>query len=206
MNVTPSNLSNLLNHPFDSFESMSEIHLYIRQLRATIIKQHNELSYYRGITEYLKQYTPNQQLQLESFFETNQLSSIQTVDRLWAITITFDPNRFTNIDLTTPEEQQTYIKFQLMKTIRRFNIPFLYGSFERHKNGRVHFHGIISIYDITEIERYLKRKFTNNPQNKHCILWKPIDNLNKWIEYINKESLDYIYYQKPLNEKNSLDL
>lgn len=208
MNGTPS-LTNLLNTPFDSFPSMSEIHYYVRQLRTIIIKQHNELAYYRDTTEYLKRYTPHQLASCELFYEYKQVNELGLLcgsDRKWALTITFDPNRFTNIDLTTVEEQTLYIKYQLMKTIRRFNIPLLYGSFERHKNGRIHFHGIISIYDITEIEKYLKRKFTNNPQNRNCILWKPIDNMQKWLEYVNKESESYIYYSKPLNDINSLDL
>lgn len=205
MNGTAT-LTNLLNTPFDSFPSMSEIHLYIRQLRTILIRQHNELAYYRDTREYLKRYTQYQLSTCELFYEYNKLDEIDGSDRKWALTITFDPNRFTNIDLTTDEEQILYIKFHLMKAIRRFNVPFLYGSFENHKNGRIHFHGVISIYDITEIEKYLKRKFTNNPQNRNCILWKPIDNMTKWLAYINKESSSYIYYKQPLESLNSLDL
>lgn len=200
--VADDPLTNLLNLPFDSFESMSEVHLYVRRLRDTIRKQYFELSYYRDINQYLRKYSQHQLSNVELFYEYRKLDSIEMIDRLWAVTITFDPNRFHNIDLTSEEEQQLYIKFHLMKAIRRFNIPFLYGSFEKHKNGRTHFHGVVSIYDNTELEKYLLRKFTNNPRNKHCILWKAIDNLPKWLEYINKESLDFISYK---NQKKCIE-
>lgn len=204
MNVSVP-LSDLLNIPFDSFESMSALHLYVRILRHRLRKQHLELSFYRGIEQQLKQYTDKQLCEIEQFFEGEQLMEVPTDYRLWALTITFDPNRFTNIDLTDQNEQVLYIKYILMKTIRKFNIPFLYGSFEHHKNGRMHFHGVIAIYDKKEVEKYLLRKFTDNPKNKHCILWKPVDNINKWLDYINKESLDFISY-KMIKKINSLDL
>lgn len=199
-------LITLLNHPFDTFETMSEIHLYVRQLRDTIRRQQLELAHYRDIQYELRKYTGEQLHRLEYFFDSIKCSElVNDLDMKWAFTITFDPNRFKAIDLTPLEEQRNFIKIYLYKVIKKFEIPFLYGSFEQHKNGRIHFHGMMSIYNKDEVYRYLLRKFTNNPQNKHCILFKPIDNFNKWLEYINKESEDYILYKKPL-ANNSLDM
>lgn len=209
MNTVDDPLINLLNHPFDTFETMSEIHLYIRELRDTIRKQQLELAHYRNIQYALRKYTNEQQYRLEYFFESIRCPDLMNdSDMKWAFTITFDPNRFKAIDLTPVEEQKNYIKIYLYKLIKKYEIPFLYGSFEFHKNGRIHFHGMMSIYNKDEVYRYLMRKFSNSPHNKHCILFKPIDNFNKWLEYINKESDDYILYKKPLenNSLNSLDI
>lgn len=136
------------------------------------------------------------------------LTDLSNSGNFYAVTITFDPNRFENLDVITEESQQKYILTKLYDFLSKgYNVTELYGSFELHQSGVVHSHLLIGIYDWKQLYDFLLRQFSKTRRNKHCILIKPIDDMKKWIEYINKaESYEKQYYRLKQNDPNSLDL
>jgi len=64
---------------------------------------------------------------------------------LYFMTITFDPERFDNLIFTTEQQQKDYILASLYEFKDRIN--FIYGCFEKHKNGIIHTHMIINFND-----------------------------------------------------------
>jgi len=117
---------------------------------------------------------------------------------LYFMTITFDPERFDNLHFTTEEQQKDYILCSLYKF--RHDINFMYGCFEKHKNGLIHSHLIINFNDYSNFKdnhfNKLKSKFTRNLRNPYTIDFGPVQNLDKVLEYIDfGEKLKYGFYR-----------
>lgn len=84
--------------------------------------------------------------------------------------------------------------------------------FERFKNGHLHGHGILDVGDreLTEIEMQNIYKTVHSIIGKRgesmklCVTIKKIDNMEKWLEYINKENaLDpYVYKGQRIEYSN----
>lgn len=130
----------------------------------------------------------------------------------WAITLTFDPSRFHNIQLVPVGKQIECMKFIILKVIEEGIINNIYGFFEYHK-GRpvIHFHGIIE-HPTNQDEYFnIKTAFTRllsaSPNNIHAVDLKRVKDLNGWLEYIRKADennpstvdFDEVFYtpQKP---------
>jgi len=116
---------------------------------------------------------------------------------LYFMTITFDPERFDNLIFTTEQQQKDYILSSLYEFKDRIN--FIYGCFEKHKNGIIHTHMIINFNDYQEFkENYfnkLKSKFTRNLRNKYTIDIEAVKALDKVLQYIdNGEKVKYGFY------------
>jgi len=106
------------------------------------------------------------------------------------ITITFDPARFGMQPFD--EERKDYIIHKMYNVMDYQLIKEVYGSFERHKNGIIHTHAIITAYfdDIKQINKVMKSYFTDNPYNKIAIDIGPAK-YPQAKEYMEKESDDY---------------
>lgn len=103
-------------------------------------------------------------------------------DRSYLITITFDRRRFIRtLDIYT----QNYFEFVFCNMCKNFNLVFV-AVLERHKDGWYHAHMIadINMHFIADIEVYLKRYFSDNMKNSHCIDIKRAN--SKALNYIAK--------------------
>lgn len=125
-------------------------------------------------------------------------------DSFYAITITFDPQKFKQILIVPDSDQIVYIEKCIQLMIEGGFLTDLYGCFEYQKNGTIHFHGVFSSYKYPyELEKTFLEYFTNKIERQYAIKIKPVDNLQKWISYINKESTFFISYNI---KKRTLDL
>jgi len=122
----------------------------------------------------------------------------------WFLTITFDPKRFSNFHLTTENEQKKYILLQLYKY--RTSLNFMYGCFEKHKNGVVHAHILIDPIDPAEFKyndlKKLKSSFTRNNYSKITIDYQEVKAIEKVIEYIDhgdKQKYGFFQYYNSQN-------
>jgi len=118
-------------------------------------------------------------------------------NELYFMTITFDPDRFDNLQFTSEEQQKSYILYALYK--HRQHINFMYGCFEKHQNGIIHSHILINFNDYREYkEKYfkeLKARFTRNMRNKYTIDIEPVKALDKVLQYIdNGEKVKYGFF------------
>jgi len=117
------------------------------------------------------------------------------IETTYFITITFDPDKFSNYN--DPNKEEDYILYILAQLYKNENIKNFYGCFEKHKTGKIHSHLIATIYDITPFRTSIKKSFTNNMRNLRAVdigTYK----LNKSIDYINKEE----EYKKYYSNKN----
>lgn len=68
---------------------------------------------------------------------------------------------------------------------------------ELSKTGRLHYHGIVHFAEPKDIAQFYHNMWHKTDKQKMCnILIKPINDLDQWIEYIDKQVL----YMKPLFE------
>lgn len=134
------------------------------------------------------------------------ITDIELPNRDWlAITITFDQQKHPQLILTPTYEQKKYIEKVISTILYEQHITAVYGSFERHKSGYIHSHIIIPHYGAYHnLYNKLVPYFTNRPIPKqHAILIKPVTDLDKWLNYINKESLDFIEFNV---RKNTIEI
>jgi len=113
------------------------------------------------------------------------------------LTITFDPDRFDNLILTTEEAQKNYILHSLSEFKNKIN--FIYGCFEKHKNGIIHSHLLINFFDHMDFleNSYpsLKAKFTKNIRNPYTLKLEPVNHLEKVAAYIdNGDKVKYGFF------------
>lgn len=141
-------------------------------------------------------------------FDTQRLEidDIEVTNRDFiAITVTFDQQKHPQLIITPAYDQKKYIKKVFSSLIYEQHITAVYGCFEAHKSGFIHAHLIVPHYgDYNDLHNKLTGYFTNRTNTKqHAVLIKPVNDLKKWINYINKESTDFIEWNI---RKKSLDL
>jgi hypothetical protein len=88
--------------------------------------------------------------------------------------------------------------FALRNALPKYQV---YGSIEHHKTGVLHTHFIINtnIEDRNKLADALyviKMKFTYDPNNKKCMVVKPVTDKQGCMEYINKENYIIYHYSK----------
>lgn len=111
------------------------------------------------------------------------------------ITITFDPQRFgINND---PDKEKNYILWHLTRIQKQQWCTTYSGCFEKQKNGTIHAHLIMGTNYEIEVYKYLKKQFTNNPNNRVAIRIDPAK--TKAMEYIRKESDHYFQSKRIVN-------
>lgn len=155
--------------------------------------------------------------------EQLEFSNVDVSGDAFAITATIDPSKFPQLMLVPQHEQIKYFKKIFSKLIIDGEITNLYGSFEAHQNGNIHFHGIIYMYFTYEakyrleelISSYLtNRKYFRIAKSYDCrkqpdpdkgknTIAKLVTDFPGWFIYMNKKPLDFIEWKI---KKNSLDL
>jgi len=126
---------------------------------------------------------------------------------MYFMTITYDPQRFDNFELTSEEQQKEYILYSLYKF--RHQINFMYGCFEKQSNGFIHAHILINYTDakefinesLTKLKSLFTRRFTRKNQ-KQTIDNEVVKDLDKVLEYIDngdKEKCGFFLYYNSTN-------
>jgi len=134
------------------------------------------------------------------------VTDIELPDRDYiAITLTFDQQKHHQLILTPTYEQKKYIEKVISNLLYEQLISAVYGCFEKHKSGFIHSHLLVPHYgDYNNIYNKLIPYFTNREFKKqHAVLIKPVKDLTKWVNYINKESSDFIEWNL---KKNTIEI
>lgn len=201
-------LAKLINKNYQKLTSQYEVDDYIRQLRFAVkeLKLQNdfllETQSYLPIKQPINNYSFNdQQVNYEDIQDPE-------VD-YYAITLTFDSKKFPQLIITPDIEQIKYIKKVISTILYERLFTRVYGSFEKHKSGIIHFHGVIPLYKSLDnkinLDLLLKPYFTDSEHNKHAVLTKPVDDLQLWIKYINKPETYKIFLEWNF-KKNTLEI
>jgi len=138
--------------------------------------------------------------------EQMYVTDIELPDRDYiAITLTFDQQKHHQLILTPTYEQKKYIEKVISNLLYEQLISAVYGCFEKHKSGFIHSHLLVPHYgDYNNIYNKLIPYFTNREFKKqHAVLIKPVKDLTKWVNYINKESSDFIEWNL---KKNTIEI
>jgi len=173
---------------FDAVDT-DDIHKLMKELIIENKKLHIENNYYRNIEHFLLKKDVNENYKLTFKYDETPMafdSLKMSGNILHFMTITFDPKRFDNLHLTSSEEQQNYILYQL-HLIRR-SINFLYGCFEKQKNDIMHAHLLMNVNDLDEFKKILKifkAAFTYNINNLYTIDFQPVKQLDRVLWYID---------------------
>lgn len=155
-----------------------------KKLIKIVHNQNKELMYYKSIEINLKHNLSEfNELAFEQSDEPMALDSKVNLDSLYFLTITFDPHRFDNLELSTEISQKRYIIRQLYEI--RHHVKFIYGCFEKHKSGIIHSHLVIDVNDVEYITDKLMRAFSSKPSNKHAIDITPLRHPQNAIRYID---------------------
>jgi len=128
-----------------------------------------------------------------------------TKDDTYFLTVTFDPQIIETIGLYNTPLQKDYLIskindfwYQLIEALDHTPVQqTLFGCLEFQKNGTLHAHFLLQFYKLENQKDYinelhesiytLKHHFTNSIRNKRALHWRPVDDLQKAIEYIIKE-------------------
>jgi len=180
--------SALIRLDYTKLETPNAVELYIRQLRNEIKKLYKENLCYKNVEEILSKWNI-QPLP----FDTHTITQLPEHLNYYSITATLDPNRFLNLELTTIEQQIRYFKQTITHHILDDVYHRIYATFERHKNGIIHCHAIIQIYDIsptnyTKILHAFTSKLTNKINSKINTIIKLTTDIPGWLKYMNKET------------------
>lgn len=202
--MNKQSIPKLLNVQYDRL-SGPELSSYIRELKSTVATLKLQNDYLSNKEQYIKDLSDVTVYP----FNCEKLEPLH-VERngdAYAITATFDPQRFKQLCITPQYEQIKYFKKIFSKLIYDGEIDNLYCVFESHKNGNIHCHAITYIYNNeanrTRLENCIKCHLTNRSRNTTNTVIKPVDNVDKWFTYMNKEW----YYSIEYNlRKKSLDL
>jgi len=190
-----SSLVKLLTKNYNNCTAQHEIDEYIRDLRKACI----DLKLKNDFLLEKRSYLPIVCLQTYCFNDNKlNISDFETISSLncVAITLTFDPKKFPQLIITPQYDQILYIQKVISNYLYGKMFNQIYGSFELQQNGNVHFHGIAPYYDEPRVlQSCLAAEFTNrNPLKQNAVLVKPVNDLEGWLTYINKESNDYLEY------------
>lgn len=165
----------------------------IKELKSIIESQAIELRYWKGESCKLLQCKKD----YRTFFEISTnflpLNYIGETSDYKFITITFDPKKFGLYNVRSDE--QNYILKQLLKLIKANKVKTLAGCFEYQKNGTTHAHLLARVTcSNTDIEDYLRPKFTDDPKNKYAIKCEDPNSFKNIENYLQKESVEYYRY------------
>lgn len=185
-----------------------ETHDELAQLVKELLIENKQLKddnvYYRCIETFLTKHEPRDSYLNAFYIEDSPMAFDDYTIRgnCYFMTITFDPKRFDNFHLTTSETQKKYILYQLHK--HRYRIVFMYGCFEKHKNGVIHSHIIINPICEDDFKQHclnhLKSAFTKNINSRITIDYQLVKSVDKTIEYIDnggKEKYGFFRYFNP---------
>ena len=201
------NLIKLLNTNYHKYQAQYEVDDYIRQLREAVKTLKLQNDYLSKKESYIPLTVPRNYIFNNEFMDETELEN--PTDNFIAITITFDQKKFPQLIITPLSEQINYIKKVLSIFIYDESFTSIYGSFERQKNGYIHAHLIMPYYgNILNLHDKLSPYFTNRSKSnkQYAVLIKPVDNLQKWFEYINKTETFKEFIEYNLIKKNPLDL
>ena len=165
----------------------NSIETYIRKLRHELIKLYKENLTYQNIELILS----NSNLSILPF--DNNIITKLPENFYYSITSTLDPNRFLNLEFTTQENQIHYFKQIITTHITTDVYHHIYATFEEHKNGIIHCHAIIRIYDQSaskykQILHAFTSKLTNQINSKINTIIKITSDIEGWLKYMNKET------------------
>jgi len=180
-----------------------DLHELIREIIKKYIQLKNDNLMYRIIELLLLSDTTNSyNLLFQHDIEPMAFEDYKIRDNLlYFMTITYDPDRFDNLILTTEDQQKKYILYSLYKFHHQIN--FIYGCFEKQTNGIIHAHLLINYVDHIEfINEHLKKfksrftkRFLNKNQNQ-TVDNQPVKDLDKVLNYIDgKEKVKYGYFR-----------
>jgi len=162
---------------------------YIRNLRSHVKQLTETIEFMTDIEQMLE--APQFSI-LTSTVQWNEteITEVYPGPDYLAITLTLDPNRFTNIKTVSIDNQKKYFKKILSQLYIDNEFNNIYGSFELQRNGNVHVHAITRMYNSPDnrnsLETAFKHYLTNNPKNKHAVEVKPCTDISGWLKYINK--------------------
>lgn len=115
-----------------------------------------------------------------------QIDESNKCDDLHFITITFDPKKFGHE--ANSEKEERYILYSLYEMKKHNNITDIYGSFEKHKNGRTHAHLLIFTPKSSPFfKSRLQSMFTDNMNNTKAVDMEVCKNISKCKAYIDKD-------------------
>ena len=163
--------------PMTQFYKMKQQILDLQKENYELKQKMNQSTIPKRLPTFYKQYFIFNSWDTTDYFNINNIMVF--------ITLTFDQS----FHLPTNNEEQCNYFTELQYQNKELYLK-LYGVYEHHKSGIIHFHGI---YEFSNEELYkqcienFKHKLTKN-SNK-AILSKPITNLNGLLnDYFKKES------------------
>lgn len=186
-------------------QKFSKDSLYLRKLESKVEKLQKQLEFCQQLlrpNELKFEYCKHNLIVDVPVKEKISKSFHNTKDDTYFITITFDPQIIETIGLKTTELQKQYllIKIEQFHNFLTNNTDIhitKYGCLEFQKNGTLHAHFLLQFQITAAEETYinelhegindLKYQFTDNVYNKRAIHWRPVDDLEKAIDYILKE-------------------
>lgn len=204
--MTSVSIISLLSLDYSKFSQQFEVDDYIRRLRDMVTQLKIKNDFLLEKKTYLPMVIKKDSDMVN--FTRSVIESCSQVEQVAyiAVTITYDPRFFPQLIITPLWEQENYIKRVLAHQINNNRITSIYGCFELQKNGRIHFHGIIPVYGsekIAKLEDELSAYFTSGTHQK-AIKIKPVDNIQKWLDYINKKEEYKTYLEYNMKVNNSL--
>lgn len=134
----------------------------------------------KAINEMFSIYTQNEIPKgfiIDSKYKTNWLMFM---------TITFDPAMFGTI--IDNQKEQDYILYTIKDLKERLCITNVYGSFELHKNGRIHAHLMLYTYgnDVPYVKGLFGKYYSKRAQ-QIAVDCEVVRNIEKTKAYIDKE-------------------
>lgn len=190
--------ADLLNESYMDYKETYQLVDYIRRLRSQVKQLTGKVEFMTDLEQQLEApwFSP---LCSTVMWSTNKRDTVYIPADYLAITLTLDPNRFTNIKSVSIENQKNYFKKILSQLYIDNEFHNIYGSFELQQNGNVHLHAITRMYNtphnIHQLEIAFRRYLTNNPKNKYAVDIKPCTDIPGWLKYINKDDPIKEYFE-----------
>jgi len=175
--------------------SEDNVLIMLLDLKKQLRTANERLKYYESIDSIIEKPYLKDVYNSLSLLSTEDIYQPPVDKSCYAITLTFDPNRFHNIQLVPVGKQIETMKFIILKTIENEVIDNIYGFFEYHA-GRpvVHFHGIIehptNQDEYFEIKTAFTKLLSSSPNNAHAVELKIVKDINGWLEYIRKTDMN----------------
>lgn len=199
--VSNPEMNKLLILNYSKLTNQFEVDQYIRDLRNALKKKIMQNDFLLKKESYIP-IKCNYEFPFKE--EIMEYSMIKDIDRDFiAITLTFDQKMHPQLIITPQYDQIKYIKKVISNLIYENHITAVYGCFEKHKSGYIHSHLLVPHYGShNDLQDKILPYFTNR-KKQHAVLIKHVDDLKKWIDYINKESDDFIEWNL---RKNTLEI
>ena len=189
-------------------ETHAELEQLVKELLIDNKRLKEDNTYYRNIETQLTKNEINESYLNVYDQEDSPMAFHDYIIRgnCYFMTITFDPKRFDNFHLVSSDEQKKYILYQLHKY--RHHMSFIYGCFEKHKNGVIHSHIIMNPVDEDYFRqnclKKLKSAFTRNAYSKITIDYQLVKSVDKTIEYIDNGGKEKYGFFRHYNDNENL--